>query len=246
MGLHLQLPDGYDLTRLAALMPHLTYSTVGSAGKITGWDVLDHAQQLVQLISSCLAGTLPSAPLPELRRVLGSRELLTLACAAPNLVELQVELAGRPWPAGMEFEGPLEHLQIDEAAKLQSPPSLRDPSTLRVLRIWGAHELDLSTLPAATDLEWLEVYRTKILRGADRIAQMTRLRTLSLERVQGIPGAEALSRISPREVASAVRTRPPGGHCNGDHTRNQKANRSPSHDTSLRYVIKRVVERRES
>jgi len=201
MGLHLHLPDGYDLSRLAVLMPHVTYLTIGSDGKITGWDVLDHAQQLVQLISSChKTGALPTAPLPELRRVLGSRELLALACAAPHLVELQVELAGKPWPAALELEGPLEHLQIDEAANLQSPPSLRDPSTLSILRIFGAQELDLSTLPAETDLEWLEVYRTKVLRGADRIAEMTRLRTLSLERVQSIPGAEALSRISPRQV----------------------------------------------
>lgn len=201
MGLHLRLPDGYDLSRLGVLVPHLTYLTVGSDGKIFGWDVLDHAQQLVQLISCCRkAGAVPTAPLPELRRVLGSRELLALACAAPHLVELQVDLAGKPWPAGLEFEGPLEHLQIDEAARLRLPPSLRDPSTLRILRIFGAQELDLSTFPADADLEWLEVYRTRILRGADRIAQMTRLRTLRLERVKSIPGAEALRRISPPHV----------------------------------------------
>lgn len=201
MGLHLYLPDGYDLSRLEVLAPHLTYLSIGSAGTITGWDVLDHAQRLMQLISNCpMAGALPTAPLPTLRRVLGSRELLALACAAPNLVELQVDLAGKPWPAGLELEGPIEHLQIEAAAKLRSPPSLRNPSTLRILRIFGAVELDLNTLSADMDLAWLEVYRTKILRGADRIAQMTHLQTLSLEHVQNIPGAEVLSRISPPHV----------------------------------------------
>lgn len=200
MGLALTLPDGFDLSRLAPLIADVSYLSIGSAGSVAGFGVLDEAVRLVQLISWCDASGAPSSELPELRRVLGSRELLGLACAAPNLVELQIDLASKPWPPGLGIDGPIEYLELERAAKLETLPRLEHPQQLRTLRIYDARELDLGTLPPDVDLEWLDVYRTKVLRGAGTIARMTRLRTLNLERVTSIPGAGILSQVTARAV----------------------------------------------
>lgn len=201
MGLWIALPDGFDLSQLAPVIPKLGYFTVVSQGTVTGWEVLGGARRLEQLIVRCRVGrVVATAALPELRRVIGPREMLGLACAGPKLVELVVDMASKPWPSGLGVDAPIEYLEIARATKVQQPPQLEHPRELKTLRIHGARELDLSTLAPEVDLEWLEVDRTRVLRGADTIAKMKRLRSLDLENVASIPGAGALSAINARHV----------------------------------------------
>jgi hypothetical protein len=201
MGLSLALPDGFDLFQLAPLMPALRYLTVAASGRVAGWEAITEAQNLVQLIVRCnVAGPVPAASLPALRRLIGPRQVIALACAAPNLVEFQTDLASKAWPAGHGFAGPIEYLEIGHAAQLTEPPPLGHPEALRTLRIYNARNLDLGALPEAVDLEWLEIFRTKVLRGAATIARMRRLRKLNLESVASIPGADILRAVTAREV----------------------------------------------
>ncbi|KRC58608.1 hypothetical protein ASE14_18815 [Agromyces sp. Root81] len=201
VGLGLNLPDGFDLTQLAPALQNVEYLSIGSLGSLTGWDVLNDARALVQLIvGPDVRGAAPTAALPELQRVIGPRGLLEMACAAPKLTELQVDLASESWPEDLGFDGPIEYLEIAHADKVAQPPQFRHPAALKTLRIYNARELDLGTLPPEADLEWLQVFRTKVLHGAATIARMTRLRTLDLESVASIPGAEALSAVTARVV----------------------------------------------
>lgn len=201
LGLDLFLPADFDLSALAPVLPDLGYLTVAAAGTVSGWEALVEARCLVQLIVRCdVSGHVPSVALPELRRVIGPGDLLELACAAPGLVELQVDLASKPWPAGLALDGPVEYLEIAHALKLTEPPPLIHPEALRTLRIYNARELDLRMLSSEVNLEWLEIFRTKVLRGADVIARMRRLQRLGLESVASIPGAEALSAATARET----------------------------------------------
>lgn len=201
MGLHLALPDGFDLLQLAPLIPNVEYLSIGSSGSVTGLEVLEDARRLVQVIMHCgVDGATPTAALPELQRVHGSRALLALAGAAPKLVELQIDMASKPWPTGLGFDGPIEYLEIEHAAKLDQPPLLRHPRALNTLRIYNARSLDLGALSSEVDVEWLEIVRTKVLHGAATIARMKRLRRLGLESVASIPGAVALSAVTASEV----------------------------------------------
>lgn len=201
MGLSLALPADFDLSQLAPLVPFLGYLTIAAPGTVTGWEVLNGAHRLVQLIVRCdVGGAVPAAALPELQRVLGPRGLLELACAAPKLAYLEVDMGSKPWPMGLGFDGPIEYLEIARATKVQHPPQVRHPLALKTLRIYNARDLDLGTLSPAVDLERLEIYRTRVLRGVDSIARMKRLRELSLESVASIPGAEALRGVTARVV----------------------------------------------
>lgn len=201
MGLQLALPDGFDLMQLAPLIPNVTYLSIGSSGTVNGVVVLEGARRLVQLIMWCdVSGDAPTAALPELQRVLGSRALLELARAAPKLVHLQVDIESKPWPAGLGLDGPVEYLEIAHAAKLEQPPQLRHPRALKTLRIYNARNLDLGTLSPEVDVEWLEIFRTKVLHGAATIARMKRLRRLGLESVASIPDAAMLTAVTARDV----------------------------------------------
>lgn len=202
LELRLSLPDGFDLRELESVISKVRYLSLGSTGRLTGREVFDSAENLVQLIVGCeVLGATPSAPLPNLERALISRSLIEVACTSPSLRELQVDMASRAWPADCAIAGPVDYLEIERAGKVSRVPSLLRPVALKTLRIYGARELDLTSIAAEVDLEWMEVYRTKLLKGIERVVAMPSLRQLSLERVAAIPGAEAIRTTGARLVA---------------------------------------------
>ena len=121
LGLSFNLPHGFDIHALDAVLPHVQWIHIGSAGSLTGWGAL---RSLINAESITLGatprGALGLEGMVHLRQFEGRGASSVTVAANPNLSEL--DLNASTWPPSIQIAGKLNFLTLTGNRQLAAMP----------------------------------------------------------------------------------------------------------------------------